>query len=749
MVLGGTLLFLEQPLHRVHTHFAVFILPAIILYFTTGSGGMKKYLSLFLAITLPIVIVTGIKHWYLADDLTDTQLIHIVFSILGIALIAWLRFSYKKKVVYASFGLLALATLTGKLSVVGSEYLFPAKFTKATLQSHGVVENLQYKNFVTKIKPILDRKCVGCHNSDLLRGGLDLTSIKSIMGAGNTHRFIHSKLFHSGFFKRIYILPQEHYHMPHSSGRLSKNEIKTIKDWVEAKGLSSKQKVKKSESDYFSKQGNSTKRWIITRETASSNSPIDTLIKENLANQKVTKRNLSNFEIARKLSLRLTGLFPKESVLNKLKNGSMEDFINYGNKLVDQKEFAQNLTLYWLDFVAFKENSKKKNSNLDFIFNAEKNFHENSNYFSFLRSILKYKGKLYKEINKLSLFNFVHFVGEEFEESMLNAAHSSIENIYGFSLGLKMECAKCHNHMYAPISNLEYYNQINEVKSFYGMKDIIHATGNNHPNAKPDSIHLSAFQKNISNKNVSISEWITDLSDKGVGYFTARQYVNFIWYFLNGESLIPAPEDHFSSPSIPKHLNILNLLTSHFIKHNLSTKSLVRKIISANFYYQDYKVVIPDFAFSRPSKIRTESIRDNLLNISNELNTKKKPSSYKGINFKYTKAGHRSLYQAKQGEMALNISKGGRVLIKRNPTPIIEEAFLFNNKKELSRFLNKFESSFPLKNEADLKKLYFAFFQRQPKSNEVQFWAENFKNKDNNRLFIHALISSNEFSHMR
>jgi hypothetical protein len=86
------------------------------------------------------------------------------------------------------------------------------------------------------IQPILDQKCVSCHNPKKIKGGLLLHNFKGIMIGGEEGSIISTiKPEESEMLKRIHLPRDEKKHMPPEAKiQLSKVEIKLIEQWISA-----------------------------------------------------------------------------------------------------------------------------------------------------------------------------------------------------------------------------------------------------------------------------------------------------------------------------------------------------------------------------------------------------------------------------------------------------------------------------------------------------------------------------------
>ena len=77
--------------------------------------------------------------------------------------------------------------------------------------------------FSGRIKPLMDKWCIGCHTGTAAGGGYDLTSYTNIKNANNNNRLIGSLQHLSGISA-----------MPKGAGKLSDCDIKAVQDWIDA-----------------------------------------------------------------------------------------------------------------------------------------------------------------------------------------------------------------------------------------------------------------------------------------------------------------------------------------------------------------------------------------------------------------------------------------------------------------------------------------------------------------------------------
>jgi uncharacterized membrane protein len=161
--------------------------------------------------------------------------------------IYWIRDSHWYKAPIAKAGALLTAVglvLTGHYGSAlthGNNFIFePISSTRQLPQ----VPLEKAVVFDDVIKPILDQKCVSCHNADKVKGQLMLTDAESLLKGGKSGRlFVPGNPQVSLLLERIHLPLEEKKHMPPSGKpQLTAEEVQLLALWVKA-NADFKQKV--------------------------------------------------------------------------------------------------------------------------------------------------------------------------------------------------------------------------------------------------------------------------------------------------------------------------------------------------------------------------------------------------------------------------------------------------------------------------------------------------------------------------
>lgn len=123
---------------------------------------------------------------------------------------------------------------------------------------------------------------------------------------------------------------------------------------------------------------------------------------------------------------------------------------------------------------------------------------------------------------------------------------------------------------------------------------------------------------------LEFAKWIGDDSNP----LTARVYTNRTWSWLMGSGLVRTTDNFGNTGEKPSHPELLDFLTTAFIKDNWSTKKLIRMIVTSHTYRQvseesdlsrQKDPENKSFSHMNRKRLEAESIRDAILMASGKL----------------------------------------------------------------------------------------------------------------------------------
>ncbi len=176
-------------------------------------------------------------------------------------------------------------------------------------------------------------------------------------------------------------------------------------------------------------------------------------------------------------------------------------------------------------------------------------------------------------------------------------------------LGVRLQCAKCHNHPFDHWTQADYYGWAsvfsrvdykivenrrpddNDKHQFEGEQIVIDAAATeindprtNHPRPPrlldPQQPALAANADRLE----TLAAWLTSPSNR----LFAQAQTNRIWFHLMGRGIVD-PIDDFRGTNPPSHPALLDKLTDDFVSHHYDLRYLVRTIMNSRTYQAGYQ----------------------------------------------------------------------------------------------------------------------------------------------------------------
>ena len=161
-------------------------------------------------------------------------------------------------------------------------------------------------------------------------------------------------------------------------------------------------------------------------------------------------------------------------------------------------------------------------------------------------------------------------------------------------LGVRVQCAKCHNHPFESITQIDYYGlsayfaQVQYKGSKFGLDDeIVYLQPGRevqHPTTrkKQEPIAFGSPAGLLApddDRREKLADWLTQPGNR---YF-APSMVNRVWYHLLGRAIVE-PVDDFRDTNPPSNPELLDSLAKDFVKNGYRMKPLIRSILNSQAY---------------------------------------------------------------------------------------------------------------------------------------------------------------------
>ena len=314
------------------------------------------------------------------------------------------------------------------------------------------------------IRSIISENCVFCHGPDESTRKADLRldtqqGIESVIKKGSS--------LESELVRRLTSEdPDEVMPPPDSNRSLSADEIAMVQRWIDAGAAWQTHwafrplKLPPIPTAESLQPGQSTQPL---------RNPIDHFVRKNLMDRGLTASpEASRSTLIRRLSLDLTGLPPTpEAVDEFLADKSSDAYEKLVDRLLDSNAYGQRMAWNWLDASRYADTNGYQGDRertmwpwRDWVVEA---FNKNLPYDQF--TTWQIAGDLLPEATlqqKLATgFSRNHMINGEggriAEENRVEYVMDMAETVGTVWLGLTLNCCRCHDHKYDPISNREYY----------------------------------------------------------------------------------------------------------------------------------------------------------------------------------------------------------------------------------------------------------------------------------------------------
>jgi hypothetical protein len=251
------------------------------------------------------------------------------------------------------------------------------------------------------------------------------------------------------------------------------------------------------------------------------------------------------------------------------------------DRLLERDEYAQFWAMKWADVMRGNRESI-----------SERGVHNLHRYLVTIFARDKPFDGVAREIIT-SLGNTIHEPAAHFYR-VSRTPNDAAESFSQLFLGVRIQCAKCHNHPYESITQQDYYGlaaYFSRVKlkgKRFGLDDetvYLARTGEvQFPDTEID-VAPAAFGKLAGelkpgeDRRTRLADWLTDPQNK----FFARSVTNRIWYHLMGQGIVD-PIDDFRDSNLPSNAALLDALAEEFIKHGYRFKPVMRSILNSRTY---------------------------------------------------------------------------------------------------------------------------------------------------------------------
>ncbi len=330
-----------------------------------------------------------------------------------------------------------------------------------------VVSHSYAVDFEKEIAPILSKKCLGCHNPNIEKGGLSFDTREKVLES-KTDLVVPGDALAS----ELYLIatpadPGEKPEMPEEGEPLTKSEAELMAKWINEgadwpEGLVLREASKADKS-----------WWAYRKLSKPAHSTIDAFIDEKLAEHGLERNaEAARRDLIRRATYDLTGLPPTaEEVRQFVETKDPKAYEKLIDRLLASPRYGERWGRHWLDVVRFGESNGFERNRIinelwpfrDYVIRS---INEDKPFDQFIREHLAGdvfgKDDPYIAVGSAFLVAGPYDdVGNQDVEAKAQIRANTLDEIINATgeafLGMTLGCARCHDHKFDPISQKDYY----------------------------------------------------------------------------------------------------------------------------------------------------------------------------------------------------------------------------------------------------------------------------------------------------
>ena len=351
---------------------------------------------------------------------------------------------------------------------------------------------------------------------------------------------------------------------------------------------------------------------------------IDTLVNAKLKNLRIAPSATCSDEVfLRRIFIDLTGMLPSvEEYKTFMANKSADKREQLVKELMERKEFSELWVLKWAELLQIRSSNQVS-------------YKATLLYYNWLQDRIARNVPLNQWVQELLGAN-----GGTFNNPVTNYYQNETdilkvtENVAQVFMGMRIQCAQCHNHPFDRWTMDDYYGfaafftQIGRKRTDDPRELVVFNSGTgeiNHPvgGRRMAPKYLGGEVPDVTGKDrrALMAEWLASPKNP---YF-ATNLANMVWTHFFGLGIINEVDDvRVSNP--PSNSELLQELGKKFTEYNYDFKRLVKDIVLSNTYQLSTQTNpsnesdIKNFSHSSIRRIKAETFLDCISQVTDTKN---------------------------------------------------------------------------------------------------------------------------------
>jgi len=326
-------------------------------------------------------------------------------------------------------------------------------------------------DYLRHVKPVLQARCFACHGALKQEAGLRLDTAASVIKGGDSGAAIKIGEATSSLLLKRVASTDDAERMPPEGEPLTKTQITAITQWIQqgAKAPADEQ-PERAPRDHWAFQLPARAQLPTVKDARWVKNPIDAFVLAKLeAQQLKPQRAADRRTLLRRLTLDLVGLPPSlEEQAAFLADQSPDAYENAVDRLLASKHYGERWGRHFMDLWRYSDwwglGAEVRNSQKhiwhwrDWIVDS---LNADQGYDQMIREMLAADELYPDDLDRLRGTGFL--ARQYFKFNRTTWLDDTIEHTAKAFLGLTFNCAKCHDHKYDPVSQIEYY----QLRAFF------------------------------------------------------------------------------------------------------------------------------------------------------------------------------------------------------------------------------------------------------------------------------------------
>lgn len=316
-----------------------------------------------------------------------------------------------------------------------------------------------------------------------------------------------------------------------------------------------------------------------------ANNYVDSLVHEKLHKLRITQSGLCSDEVfLRRIFLDVVGMTPKKEDYDRFVSDKSPD---KRSKLIDdlleRKEFTEIWVMKFAELLQIQTDD-----------NQGMSYKSTLLYFNWLKDRIANNMPMDQIVRELLTSTGGTFVNPSTNYYQVERDNLKItENVAQVFMGMRIQCAQCHNHPFDQWTQNDYYSfasffsQVGRKRGADPRESIIYNRKSgeiNHPvHKKPMPPKFLGGEtpelKRGDDRRAILADWLASPENP----FFARNLANLVWAHFFGQGIIePVDDVRVSNP--PSNPQLLDELAKKFTAYNYDFKKLVRDVCNSRTY---------------------------------------------------------------------------------------------------------------------------------------------------------------------